>query len=63
MTWTRDRRPDFEMMNNKQNVIKIPTGEDYSITLKIHKDQQNDIHYIGIFADTSVSKTTIKDVG
>lgn len=57
VTWTRNQRPDFELMNDEQYVIKIPSNvNDYKITFQTRKDYQNEIHYIGIFADTTVRR-------
>lgn len=51
----RNRRPDFELMNNKLYVTKIPAGKDCSLTFQTLIKHQNDIHYIGFFVDVLVS--------
>lgn len=57
VTWTRNRRPDFELMRDEQYVTKVSAGAD--LTFKTNKYYQNDIHYIGIFVNTTaVSKIT-----
>ncbi|VVC36591.1 GPS motif,PLAT/LH2 domain [Cinara cedri] len=56
ISWTRNRRPDSELMSDEQYVTKIPSGiEEYKVAFRTHKDYQEEMHYIGIFADTTVS--------
>lgn len=42
-------------MADEQYTMKIAAGENRQMTFQTNKDYQNDIHYIGIFADMAVS--------
>ena len=58
VTWTRDRRPDSALMADEQYTMKILAGDNCQMMLQTNKSHQNDIHYIGIFADMAVSEIT-----
>lgn len=51
MAWTRDRRPDFELMTDERYTHKVPAQVDSDLAFQTRKDFRNDVHYIGIFAD------------
>ncbi|XP_050063461.1 uncharacterized protein LOC126552720 isoform X6 [Aphis gossypii] len=55
VAWTRDRRPDSELMADEQYTTKISAGDNCQITFQTNKDYQNYIHYIGIFVDTTAN--------
>lgn len=67
VSWTRNQRPDFHLMNDEQYVIKIPAVRDINLTFQTQKEHQNEIHYIGIFPDVvseiirNMSYTTVND--
>lgn len=50
-------------MNDEQYVIKIPAGEIYELTFQTQQNDQNDIHYIGIFINTTVSRPNKINIG